>query len=103
MRRILVDHARKRQTSKRGGGEAPIPYDDAIGGPEKDAELVALDDALEAFAKVDPRATKIVELKQFGGLKIAEIGDVLDVSEATVKREWNFAKAWLKREIERRK
>ena len=97
MRRILVDHARKRQSEKRGGGEALIPFDDAKGGPAKARELVALDDALTDFAAIDPRSAKIVELRQFGGLSIDETADVLDISPATVKRDWTAAKAWLRR------
>ena len=97
MRRILVDHARKRQSEKRGGGEVPLPFDEARGVPTRDRDLVALDDALDDFAKLDPRAAKIVELRQFGGLNIDETAEVLDVSAATVKREWTTAKAWLRR------
>lgn len=99
MRRILVDHARKRQAEKRGGGEAAVPFDEARGvpSPDGDRDLVALDDALNDFAKLDPRAAKIVELRQFGGLSIDETADVLEISPATVKREWTAAKAWLRR------
>ena len=97
MRRILVDHARKRQAEKRGGGEAPVPFDEARGIPSQDRDLVALDDALSDFAQLDPRSAKIVELRQFGGLSIDETADVLEISPATVKREWTAAKAWLRR------
>ena len=97
MRRILVDHARKRHSEKRGGGEALIPFEDAKGVPAKAADLVALDDALNAFAEVDPRSAKIVELRQFGGLSIEETAEILDISPATVKRDWTAAKAWLRR------
>jgi RNA polymerase sigma factor (TIGR02999 family) len=97
MRRILVDHARKRQAEKRGGGEAPVPFDEARGIPSQDRDLVALDDALSDFARLDPRSAKIVELRQFGGLSIDETADVLEISPATVKREWTAAKAWLRR------
>jgi RNA polymerase sigma factor (TIGR02999 family) len=97
MRRILVDHARKRQSEKRGGGEVPLPFDEAKGVPTKPRDLVALDDALTDFATLDPRAAKIVELRQFGGLSIDETAEILEISPATVKREWTAAKAWLRR------
>ena len=97
MRRILVDHARKRQSEKRGGGEALIPFEEARGVPVKAQDLVALDDALKDFATIDPRSAKIVELRQFGGLSIDETADVLEISPATVKRDWTLAKAWLRR------
>ncbi len=97
MRRILVDHARKRQSEKRGGGEALIPFEEAKGVPLKARDLVALDDALKDFATIDPRSAKIVELRQFGGLSIDETADVLEISPATVKRDWTLAKAWLRR------
>ncbi len=97
MRRILVDHARKRQSEKRGGGDALIPFEEAKGVPVKARDLVALDDALKDFATIDPRSAKIVELRQFGGLSIDETADVLEISPATVKRDWTVAKAWLRR------
>ena len=97
MRRILVDHARKRQSEKRGGGQALIPFEDAKGVPAKTRDLVALDDALNDFATIDPRSAKIVELRQFGGLSIDETAEVLEISPATVKRDWTVAKAWLRR------
>ncbi len=97
MRRILVDHARKRQSEKRGGGQALIPFEDAKGVPAKARDLVALDDALNDFATIDPRSAKIVELRQFGGLSIDETAEVLEISPAMVKRDWTLAKAWLRR------
>ncbi len=97
MRRILVDHARKRQSEKRGGGEALIPFEEAKGVPTKARDLVALDDALKDFATIDPRSAKIVELRQFGGLSIDETAEILEISPATVKRDWTVAKAWLRR------
>lgn len=97
MRRILVDHARKRQSEKRGGGDALVSFDEAKGVPAKARELVALDDALNDFAEIDARSAKIVELRQFGGLSIEETADILEISPATVKRDWNAAKAWLRR------
>ena len=97
IRRILVDHARKRQSEKRGGGEALVPFEEAKGVPVKARDLVALDDALKDFATIDPRSAKIVELRQFGRLSIDETADVLEISPATVKRDWTVAKAWLRR------
>ena len=97
MRRILVDHARKRQSEKRGGGDVLIPFEDAKGVPAKARDLVALDDALKDFATIDPRSARIVELRQFGGLSIDETAEVLEISSATVKRDWTVATAWLRR------
>ena len=99
MRRILVDHARKRHSEKRGGGDARIPFDEALGMPTKARDLVALDDALSDFAKLDPRCAKIVELRQFGGLSIDETATALGVSPATVKRRWEFGRTWLFKQL----
>ena len=85
------------KSAKRGGGEAPIPFDEAKGVPDQAVDLVRLDEALEDFAKVDPRSARIVELRQFGGLSIDETAEVLEISPATVKRDWTVAKAWLRR------
>lgn len=96
MRRILVDHARKRLAAKRWAGGDNLTLDDAIGVMERqDAELIALNDALGELAKIDPRQTKIVELKFFGGLNVEETAEVLKIAPITVKREWATAKAWL--------
>ena len=96
MRRILVDHARKQNYAKRGGGAAKLSLDDvALFSKEKAAELVALDEALEKFAEIDPRRSRVVELRFFGGLNNEEIASVLDISANTVMRDWNLAKAWL--------
>lgn len=100
MRRILVDHARKRRAAKRGGGHITLTLDDALG-RERELDLVALDDALKALAELDERQSHIVELRFFGGLSIEDTSHVLDLSPATVKREWATARAWLHREIER--
>ena len=99
MRRILVDHARGKRYQKRGGGapKEPLPDEWAADLPGRD--LVALDDALEALAKIDERKSRVVELKFFGGLTVEEIADVLKVSPDTVMRDWRLAKAWLFREI----
>src|ERR1700736_5937388 len=100
MRRILVDHARAHNAAKRGGLEQKLTLDEARDLPTKNAvELVALDGALENFAQTYPRKSEVVELKFFGGLDTKEISEVLQVSEKTVLRDWNFAKLWLCREL----
>ncbi len=100
MRRILVDYARKRGFAKRGGNVQPVPFDEAmIVSPERAAEVVALDDALNGLAELDQRKSQIIELRFFGGLSIEETAEVLGVSPGTVMRDWTFAKAWLRREI----
>ena len=100
MRRILVDQARARQTAKRGGGRPLISLDEALAvAPEPASDLVAIDDALEALAKVDGRKGRVVELRFFGGLNIEETAEVLKVSPDTVRRDWRLAKAWLMREL----
>jgi RNA polymerase sigma factor (TIGR02999 family) len=103
MRRVLVDHARSRNSQKRGGGAAPVALDDAlVPSPERGADLVALDDALENLARVDPRKSQVVELRFFGGLSVEETAEALSVSPETVMRDWRLAKSWLLREISRR-
>jgi RNA polymerase sigma factor (TIGR02999 family) len=100
MRRILVDHARAHNAAKRGGLEQKVTLDEARDLPTKEAvELVALDGALENLAQTYPRKSEVVELKFFGGLDMKEISQVLQVSEKTVLRDWNFAKLWLCREL----
>src|SRR5690349_10802812 len=100
IRRILVDHARARVAAKRGGGSFKLSLDDAIAPPqEKDLDLVALDDALQALARTDPQQSRIVELRYFGGLTIEETAETVGVSVATIKRDWVMAKAFLKREM----
>jgi len=100
MRRILVDHARSRQAEKRGGLAARVPLDEAlIVADETRQDFVALDDALEALAKFDERKSRVIELRFFGGLSVAETASVLKVSEDTVMRDWRLAKAWLQREM----
>jgi RNA polymerase sigma factor (TIGR02999 family) len=100
MRRILVDHARKRHFAKRGGSAVKVSFDEtAIVSREQDANLVALDDALTSLEELDPRKSRIVELRYIGGLNIEETAEVLDISPATVQREWRAAKAWLYRAI----
>lgn len=99
MRRILVEHARRRNL-KRGGGVPHVPLDDAAlvnGG--RTADLVALDDALNALARIDPRKVQVVEMRFFGGLSVEDTAEVLQVSPITVMRDWTTAKAWLYREL----
>jgi len=100
MRRVLVDYARGRLSTKRGGGMRELPLDEAlIVSDERSAEVVALDDALEDLAEFDLRKSQIVELRFFGGLSIEETARVLEVSQGTVERDWTLAKAWLLREM----
>ncbi len=95
MRRILVEHAR-RQNLKRGGGVQHISLDEtAIVGGGPAADLVALDDAMNALARLDPRKAQVVEMRFFGGLSVDETAEVLGVSSATIRREWSSAKIWL--------
>jgi len=99
MRHILVDHARARNYQKRCGGAAKLTLDDALALTRPDTNLVALDDALDALAALDPRKSQVVELRFFGGLTLEETAEALKVSEATVARDWRLAKTWLLREI----
>jgi len=102
MRRILVDAARARGSRKRGGGAVKVNVDEAlVVSPERDSSLVALDEALEAFSKLAPRQAKVVELRYFGGLSEEETAEVLKISARTVRRDWDFAKSWLMRELSR--
>src|SRR6202140_4082932 len=99
MRRILVEHAR-RHNLKRGGGVQHVSLEEAslVGGGQ-DADLVALDDAMNALARIDPRKVQVVEMRFFGGLNVEETAEVLKVSPVTVKRDWRGAKVWLYREL----
>ena len=99
MRQILVDHARKRSAAKRGAGERPVTFDDALASGERPEELVALDDALEALAKMDERKARAIELHYFGGLTHDEIANVLDVHINTVGRDLKLAEAWIHRHL----
>jgi len=101
MRHILVDYARARRTTKRGGEARAVSLEEAaIVSAERTAELVALDDALTELARLSPRQSRVVELRYFGGLSVAETAEVLAVSSDTVTRDWNQAKAWLNRELD---
>jgi RNA polymerase sigma factor (TIGR02999 family) len=100
MRRILVDFARARDQVKHGDGRAEITLDEAfVIQPERSADIVLLDEALTRLSELDPRKARVIELRFFGGLSVAETALVLQLSERTVLREWNLAKAWLYREI----
>ncbi|MBL8189033.1 MAG: sigma-70 family RNA polymerase sigma factor [Acidobacteria bacterium] len=100
MRRILVDYARERNYQKRGGGELPIPLDDAPPVEcELNEDLVALDEALHKLAEFDERKSRVVEMRFFGGLTEEEIAETLTVSPETVRRDWRLAKSWLLRSL----
>jgi len=99
MRRILVEHAR-RHNLKRGGGVQHLSLEEAsLVGGDQDADLVALDDAMNGLARIDPRKVQVVEMRFFGGLSVEETAEVLKVSPVTVKRDWRAARAWLYREL----
>ena len=102
MRHILIDYARRRHYVKYGGEAQRVPFDEALAAKEtflmsqpRAAELLALDEALAELAKLDPRKGRVVELRYFGGLSLAETAEVLEVSLMTVRRDWRAAKAWL--------
>jgi RNA polymerase sigma-70 factor (ECF subfamily) len=99
MRRILVDHAR-RQNGKRGADAICVSLEEvAVVGGDRTADLVALDDALNALARLDSRKVQVIEMRFFGGLSVEEAAEVLKVSPATVRRDWSIAKLWLYREL----
>ena len=100
MRRILVDHARRRKAAKRGGGAGALPLEEVcVVSPEPNTDLVALDEALDTLAKHDPRKAKVVELRFFAGLSVEEAAAVLAISEESVLRDWRLARAWLARQL----
>ena len=99
MRRILVDFARSKKYQKRGGGAEPVTLDEGLVVSEPGRDLVALDEALDALAKMDERKSKVVEMRFFGGLSVEETAAALGVSPDTVMRDWRLAKAWLLREL----
>lgn len=102
MRRILVDHARARQAEKRGGGLSPVTIEaNLLGAGPRQIDLIAVDDALNRLGEIDGRLARIVELRVFSGLEMIEIADVLEISKATVHRDWSRARAWLARELRR--
>lgn len=100
MRQILVDHARRSKSAKRGGGAPKASLDEALSfAPERSSDILALDDALEALAKVDERKAKVIELRFFGGFSVEETAQALGSSVATIGREQRMAEAWLHREL----
>lgn len=102
MRHVLVDFARSRQYAKRGGDALPIKFEEGnVAAPRRDAEIIALDDALKTLAEIDARKCLIVELRYFGGLSVEETAEVMHLSPRTVMREWQAARAWLYRELKR--
>jgi RNA polymerase sigma factor (TIGR02999 family) len=102
MRQILVDYARSRRASKRGGNACKLTLDAVIEQPQRhDVDVLALDDALKTLADMDPQQSRIVELRFFAGLSLEDTSEVLGVSPATVKRDWTTARIWLFRELDR--
>jgi RNA polymerase sigma factor (TIGR02999 family) len=102
MRQILVDYARRHQASKRGSGVCALALEDAVVLPQrKSIDVVALDDALTALAEIDPRQSRVVELRFFAGLSLQETSEAMGIATATVQRDWTAARAWLHREISR--
>jgi RNA polymerase sigma factor (TIGR02999 family) len=100
MREILVDHARRKNAAKRGGGVTVLRLDEVVAGAENVViDLLALDEALTDLATFDDRLCRVVELRYFAGLSIAETAEALDVSPATIERDWTIAKAWLLRRL----
>lgn len=103
MRRVLVDHARRRGADKRGGSQIRVPLDEAAAvADETDIDLLAIDEALNRLAAIDEQQARVVELRFFSGLSVEETAAALGVSTTTVKRDWRVARAWLRREIERK-
>ncbi|HEY8458767.1 MAG TPA: sigma-70 family RNA polymerase sigma factor [Blastocatellia bacterium] len=102
MRRVLVDQARMKRREKRGAGAVKLPLDDAVNlSSERAADLLALDDALDALTRIDRRKGRVVELRYFGGFSVEETAQILEVSPETVMRDWKMAKAWLYQQIRR--
>jgi len=102
MRQVLVDHARRRQAGKRGGaGTRKVAMDvDLLIAPDRLEDIIAIDEALERLAAIDPRQSRLIELRFFVGLNVEEVAEVMGISPITVKREWRSAKAWLHRELD---
>jgi RNA polymerase sigma-70 factor, ECF subfamily len=102
MRRILVDAARARGSEKRGGGAVRFKLNESIDGmADRSADFIALDESLDALARLDERKAKVIELRFFGGLSVEETAEVLKISPQTVMRDWKLARAWLMREMSR--
>jgi RNA polymerase sigma factor (TIGR02999 family) len=101
MRNLLVDHARARRRQKRGGERQKMSLDESLVAHDEQSEvLIDLDEVLERFSHIDPRKSQVVELRYFGGLSIPETAEILGTSPATVKRDWEVARAWLLRELQ---
>jgi RNA polymerase sigma factor (TIGR02999 family) len=102
MRQLLVEAARRRNADKRGGGAAFVTFDESIdGAASSESDVLRLDAAMEELAKINPRQAVIVESRFFGGLDVAETAALLNVSEATVARDWRAARAWLSQQLKR--
>ena len=102
MRQILVDFARSRRSKKRGGAAQPVSLEESVViAPQRTADLIALDDALEKLAAIDPRKSQIVELRFFGGLSVEETAETLKIAPSTIHRDFDLAKMWLLRELGR--
>jgi|SRR5580700_7568470 RNA polymerase sigma factor (TIGR02999 family) len=102
MRQLLIEAARRRNANKRGGGDVTVSFDDSFDEkPASGRELIALDAALEQLARMNPRQAMMVESRFFGGLDVTETAELLEISEATVLRDWRAAKAWLAHELRR--
>lgn len=99
MRRVLIDRVRRRRAAKRGGGHIEVAFDENITAATGGPDLLALDEALVRLAKLDERKSRIVELRFFGGMSVDETAEAIGLSQATVKREWTLARAWLFREL----
>ena len=103
IRRVLADHARRKQAEKRGGGRGRVPLEEIdVGAPVRSEDVLALDEALEQLAKFAPMQARIVEMKFFGGLTTPELARALSSSESTVERNWRLARAWLREELDER-
>ena len=100
MRHALVDYARQHQAARRGGDAVRVTLDADVFPDDRAAEVVALDDSLDALKKLHPRASRVVEMRYFGGFNNKEAAEFLNISEATVERDWRFARAWLYRELQ---
>jgi RNA polymerase sigma factor (TIGR02999 family) len=99
MRQVLVEAARRRNADKRGAGAAFVTLDDSIAAGSSEKDVLALDDALSELEQVEPRQAMVVESRFFGGLEVSETAELLEISEATVHREWRVARAWLKHRL----
>ena len=100
MRQVLIEAARRRRADKRGGGTVMVTFDESMGEAETTADdLLALDEALQDLARIQPRQATLVESRFFGGLDVAETAELLDISESTVLRDWRAARAWLAHEL----